>query len=199
MDVPRLRRQPVKGKRVGVAFEKKIIARLGLWWTGDPRSLYRSAGSGSRSTLLPMERGLYSGDVVPAKEEAHPWPFSIELKKSETFTLESILLSRKSLFYQFWKQCTRDARRTQKIPLLICGKNFREPLVFFYDHHREIFLPAHKWARLPCSAFHPGGLNQTGIVCITLTEFVQKAERKYILNYVTRMKSHVEHLKGLKL
>ncbi len=193
MNVPRLRKQPVKGKRVGVAFEKKIIKRLGLWWCGDTLSLYRAAGSGSRSTVLGKDAGLYSGDVVPAKASAEPWPFSIELKKSETFTLESILLSRKSLFYSFWKQCTRDAKRSKKIPLLICGKNRREPLVFFYDHMREAFAAAPVWAKTSSAVFHPGGFNQPGVVCVTLTEFVQRCQRTYVIDYAKR------NLKGLNL
>lgn len=190
---PRVRRRHVKGHRVGVAFEKKIIQRLGLWWAHDARSLYRSHGSGGRSALIRTDRGLYAGDVIPVKDTAHPWPFSIEIKKSETFTLESILLSRKSLFYTFWKQCTRDARRSRKIPLLICGKNFREPLVFFYDHMWDVFMGARVASKLPATVFYPGGLSQPGVVCTSLLNFVQRADRAYIVEYATK------RLRGLQL
>jgi hypothetical protein len=186
-----VKRQSVKGKRVGVAFEKKIIKRLGLWWAGDPLSLYRSHGSGGRSTLLHLESGLYSGDVIPVKDAAHPWPFSIEIKKSETFTLESILLSEKSLFFAFWKQCVGDAKRSKKIPVLVCGKNHREPLVFFYDTMWEVFMPAHKAGSATACVFHPRGLSKRGVVCMALRDFVEKADRAYILAYVKKYRVRV--------
>ena len=178
----RIRRVSVKGRRVGVAFEKKIIKRLGLWWADDPLSLYRSHGSGGRSSLISADSGLYSGDVMPVKDSAQPWPFSIELKKSETFTMESVLLSRKSLFYKFWKQTTRDARRTQKIPLLICGKNHREPLVYFYARHFDVLIPPA--LHPPCLFLYPGGTSQHGVAVMPMRVFVESATRSYIMEYI---------------
>jgi hypothetical protein len=179
---PRPRRVSVKGRRVGIAFEKKIIKRLGAWWADDPFSLYRSHGSGGRSTILSTDSGLYSGDVIPVKDVAQPWPFSVELKKSETFTLESILLSRKSLFYAFWKQCARDAARSKKIPLLICGKNHREPLVFFYMKDFDRLMTSEKMP--PCAIVYPGGLRQRGIVVMPMRVFVASSSRVYIMENV---------------
>jgi hypothetical protein len=182
---PSRRRQSVKGRRVGMAFERKMVKELGAWWCDDALALFRNHGSGNRSTQLGHDSGVYSGDVVPVKDSAKPWPFSIELKRSNTLTLDSILLSKASPFYGFWHQCTTDARRSQSIPLLIWAKSRQEPYVFFYEKIMAHLLNTEY--EFPLLLIYPGGLVENGIVAMPLYVFKQAAKRERIVSNLTDM------------
>lgn len=78
-----------------------------------------------------------AGDIV-APVEATDYPFSNECKKVEGWNFEQIIKGTGDVT-DWWSQCCRDAKETEKIPLLLFSKN-RSPIYFMihYKHHKKI-------------------------------------------------------------
>jgi hypothetical protein len=135
--------KPSGSRAKGKGFEKKICEQIGEWWCQDNRAFYCNIGSGNRSTVL---GSVYSGDVIPVKDVAKPWPLSIECKKSEQWSLEQFMLGVPSEpLFQYFGQCISSARNSENnIPLLICSRNHRKPFIFV---PRKIIIECHKSRR----------------------------------------------------
>jgi len=132
----------------GGSFEREISSILSKWWTGGARDdiFYRSSSSGGRFTAR-YKRGKqtadHHGDICSIDVCGKPLTdtFSIELKtgysgrrKEKTgkvsiinWCVLDILDSRQTLpvLLKMWEQSSRDASRSEKLPLLI----FRRPLL----------------------------------------------------------------------
>lgn len=129
------------GKQKGGNFEREIAKFLSCWMGGNKKDLWiwRSPGSGSVATV-----GLYkdaTGDLVAINENAKPLMnyFSIELKCGyPDASFDNIFKNNKNDdLKNFWDQCTRDAIKANKQPLLIFKKD-RFPIIvgiseYFYD------------------------------------------------------------------
>ncbi|QDP43138.1 hypothetical protein Goe24_01130 [Bacillus phage vB_BsuM-Goe24] len=104
-----------KSKTKGSSYELKIAKLLTSWWGG---------GNFSR---VPASGGLHwgtdqrvAGDIVPPPEAE--FPFVIECKKREEWTMDHILLDIGQP-KDWWAQVVNDARRVKLVPILIFSRN----------------------------------------------------------------------------
>jgi hypothetical protein len=116
-----------KSKTKGNNFEKEMSKQFSQWWAGDTKSLYRSVGSGSRKSTE-----MYGGDIIPVSDKAKPWPFCVELKKVEKWSIENFILGKPGEpLVDFMCQCIGAAEKAENyIPLLVCAKNHKNPIIF---------------------------------------------------------------------
>jgi hypothetical protein len=102
-----------KGKR-GEMKARDALAK----WTGV--KFNRTPGSGSFSTIQNYDS--LSGDLYC---DDPSFIFTVEVKNVESWDLISILSSDKSIFFEWWKQATRQCEEGKK-PMLIFTKNRHE-------------------------------------------------------------------------
>lgn len=116
------------GKQKGRAFEIKMCRTFGQW-LGDQNCLWHTAISGGRGRFDPEQ----AGDIAPSQGyHIQNWNFGIELKKQQCWTLEGLIKNPLTTpIALYWKQCTRDAKRGNKVPILIISKNCFEPVLVF--------------------------------------------------------------------
>lgn len=111
-----------KGARSkGSNFELKIAKYMSAWWGGN---FTRTPGSGG---LRWGSDQRIAGDIVPP--EGLDFPFVIECKKHESYTLDNFFLNTGTPI-GWWTQVVTDCRRLnqdrnreRKTPLLIFSKN----------------------------------------------------------------------------
>lgn len=126
--------KPGRGRIKGSNFEKEVARVIGDWWCDDPLAFWKSAGSGRRVHTAPT---TYSGDVVPVKDEALPWPMHVECKKDEDWTFDGFIKGNTSEpLYSHMAQCTHDMRKASRLGMLICSRNHDT----WY-----VFLPTQQW------------------------------------------------------
>lgn len=136
----------------GGSFERDIVRKLSLWWTSDDKNprddiFRRTAGSGSMFTAR-QKKGkdtkYQCGDITlsdPSGQELID-TFSIELKtgygrKSNSGIVRWDVLDyldstqKETVLGKMWKQCVRDAKLSNKKPLLIFRRNNRQPCIVF--------------------------------------------------------------------
>lgn len=117
-----------KGARdKGSNFERKIAQHMSDWWGGN---FTRTPGSGG---LRWGSDQRIAGDIVPPA--GMDFPFVIECKKQEGYTLDNFLFSTGTPV-KWWEQVVTDSRRLsldktqeQKTPLLIFSKNRAKVMV----------------------------------------------------------------------
>ncbi|QKE56350.1 holliday junction resolvase [Bacillus phage YungSlug] len=125
---PKKKRKNSRAK--GSKFERDIAKALTDWWGEE---FHRVPASGG---LRWGKDNRVVGDIVPPPNS--DFPFSIECKKHEGWDL-SYILRNMGEFPNWWAQCTRDAYKVDKIPLLIFSKN-RSPIYFMMPHTNFIGL-----------------------------------------------------------
>jgi hypothetical protein len=120
-------------KEKGFAYERKLARILGEWWCHDPKALWRNTNSGARATVVGQ---VYGGDIIPANGSCGAWPLCIEIKKAEGWSIEEFLNGNPgNLLLAHMMQCLSSSQLgCNKIPILICKKNHRKPLVFLYKY-----------------------------------------------------------------
>lgn len=118
-------------RQKGFTFERKIARILGTWWCADSKALWRNTNSGARATVV---GGVYGGDIIPVHDIIHTWPFCVEVKKSENWSVEAFLEGNaKNPLLHFMMQCLHSSTRgCNTFPMLICAKNRHEPLCFLH-------------------------------------------------------------------
>jgi len=115
-------------KAKGNNFEWEVARALGSWYYDNSEALIRMPTSGALATMLPANREHLVGDVLQVVGEG--FPFSVECKHHRDLPLVHLLFERKtSKLYKFWKLIKREARKADKIPMLVFKSNFQEPLV----------------------------------------------------------------------
>lgn len=123
-------------KRKGSSFERNIAKRLSLFLSEGKRDdlLWRSQSSGARFTSR-MKTGKdtknQSGDITFTDSDAE-WfieLFSIEVKNYKDINLWSMIEENKTGLYGFWTQTKRDAKLSNKIPMLIVKQNYKPEIL----------------------------------------------------------------------
>lgn len=107
-------------KTKGSNYELAIAKILTAWW-GAP--FHRVPASGGLHWNASMN---VSGDIITIPEAG--FPFVVECKKREEWTLENAFLNNKEIKL-WWSQVVGDARETGKIPMLIFSRNRAENFV----------------------------------------------------------------------
>lgn len=118
-------------RQKGFNYERKLAKTLGEWWCGDAKSLWRNANSGARATVVGQ---VYGGDIIPANASCGVWPLCIEIKKAEGWSIDGFLNENPGEpLLAFMLQCLSASQLgCNKIPILICAKKYKKPLVFLY-------------------------------------------------------------------
>ena len=102
-------------KTKGSSYELKMAKKFTPWWKGG--DFHRVPGSGS---LHWGDDNRVAGDIAPPQNL--DFPFVLECKKHEGWTMDHVLLNIGDPF-KWWAQVVTDARRVKKIPFLIFSRN----------------------------------------------------------------------------
>jgi len=114
----------------GKGFER-VIAKAFSAWSGESFQLVPASGG-----LRWGKDNRVAGDIVPPVDSE--FPFCIECKKREGWSLEQILKGTGEVV-EWWNQCTRDANNIDQTPLLIFSKN-RSPIYFMVRYEDFVKL-----------------------------------------------------------
>lgn len=114
------RKKGINGKQKGAKFERDIAKLLSEWWGEDFNRVPMSGG------LDWQKDNRVTGDIVPPPDS--DFPYTVECKKREGWDFEQVIKGTGEVA-DWWKQCTNDAKKVDKIPLLIFSKN-RSPIYF---------------------------------------------------------------------
>lgn len=106
----------VNGRKKGQTAERKLAKLFSDWWGSE---FARTPLSGGFATAKFREDWNACGDLVTPDKT---FPFCVESKKVEGWSLEQLLTSDKTLIHKWWKQ-TLDETPEGKIPLLVFAKN----------------------------------------------------------------------------
>lgn len=120
----------------GSAGEREVAKLLESWWSVlEPGVKFvKTPLSGGWGTPTLRSEFKTSGDLVTT---AKSFPFTIEVKRREAWTLERLLLGSKSPVWGWWKQANAQAVEMSSTPLLWIRKN---------RHDWRILLP---WQLVP--------------------------------------------------
>lgn len=125
-------------KRKGNDYERKIAKLFTEWW-GEP--FYRTPNSGG----LGWQGKKIAGDLITPDN----FPFVVECKKEENWNFEQIIEGR-GIFYKWWEQVIRDAKKVEKLPLLVFSKNHSNDYIALY---KKIYEHMFRSNNLPPSLF----------------------------------------------
>lgn len=124
----------INSKAKGSSFERYISKELTKWLTGEekPYAFWRTSNSGGLATINSMYED-FSGDITGITNEAKKFTskFNIELKNGyPSASLDNLFKNNKNENYKdFWIQCTRDAEKSKKEPILIFKKKGSYPIL----------------------------------------------------------------------
>jgi len=137
------------GKRKGSGYERALSKILTKWASGQDKDywFYRTAASGGIPTMSGGNPDL-SGDIMPLNEDVS-WMkiFSFEAKCGYGgASFDKHLTGVKgNCIRDFWKQCTEDATKHSKIPILVFKKDRTKAWIgtsFALHHKLEKYLSA---------------------------------------------------------
>jgi len=129
------------GSNKGSGFERKICKQFSLWISKGVRDdiFWRTAGSGARATNR-RRRGKATcnseGDMGCLDAE-FSWltdSVLVECKRGyNSWRIDDLLLPKipKGSVWRIWERLVEDARRSNKLPLLVL-KQDRRPILFFF-------------------------------------------------------------------
>ncbi len=122
-----------RSKSKGSSYERALSKRFSQWWCEDDVSLFRNSGSGNRHV-----EEVFAGDICPASDKAKPWNLCIEVKKAENWSVDGFLQGNPSEpLLAYMLQCLSSSQvGCNKIPLLVCARNYQAPLCFLYPYSR---------------------------------------------------------------
>ncbi len=114
----------INGRGKGCGYERKI-AKLISEWTGF--NMQRTPMSGGWAK---------TGDITPKDpSDMVKFIFNMELKKHKGWDFNQLIKTRgKGTIDTWWKQCTDDATKSGKIPLLIMSKNNDTDYCMMYEY-----------------------------------------------------------------
>ncbi len=122
------------GKEKGSDFERQVSKMLSTWWSGGSRDdlFWRNPAVSASRTKSRVES--QHGDMHSISEEG-AWfsrNVNVECKCYRDLDLLEIVDKPKKkvkLIFQHWEQCKRDAKASDRAPLLISKRNFGQPFV----------------------------------------------------------------------
>ena len=122
-----------KGKKQkGDNFERLIARQIGEWWEGDKDSFWRTSGSGSRA----HRDDIHPGDIGPVKNLKTLFPFCIECRNRESWTIDEIFKSSVPDLL-VWTVENIDVAGPNYLSLIIAKRKYNPPLAVFPNWERE--------------------------------------------------------------
>lgn len=123
------------GKAKGGGFERLVSKRLSLWVSGgkDEDLFWRSALSGGRATVA-LKKGQtlkrQSGDISSVGEGGHVLTnfWYLECKFYANLDILNFIFLGRGKLQKFWKTALKEAKRYDKLPMLIAKQN-RFPII----------------------------------------------------------------------
>lgn len=106
----------VNGRKKGQTAERKLAKMFSAWWGSE---FTRTPLSGGFATAKFREDWNACGDLVTPDKS---FPFCVESKKVEGWTLEQMLMSDKTHMHKWWEQTVTETPQG-KLPLLVFTKN----------------------------------------------------------------------------
>lgn len=112
----------MNGYAKGQRYTREVCLSLDQW-TRSPRGTFRL-----RPTLVePLDGWSVKGDVVCAPGVR--FPFTVECKNVERWSLDALFEGRSADITSWWKQCAKQAAQNHNRPLLVFSRNHREDYV----------------------------------------------------------------------
>lgn len=115
-DAPRPKRAGINSRDKGARGEGQVCTLLKKWWGSD---FARTPSSGGFKTKKFREDWNAEGDIVTPDET---FPFSVEVKWQEEWSLDQLLTAPKTKIWDWWEQAKRETA-SDKLPLLVFKKN----------------------------------------------------------------------------
>lgn len=110
------KKKKVNGRQKGNTAERKLAKLFSTWWGSE---FTRTPMSGGFATAKFREDWNAAGDLVTPDRT---FPFCVESKKVEKWTLEQMLSSDRTQIHAWWAQTQKETPEG-KIPLLVFTKN----------------------------------------------------------------------------
>lgn len=151
----------------GASFEREVCVLFSLWISQGKRRdcFWRTAMSGGRATIARKGGRMNKsqvGDICAVDELGHPFidRFIVECKHYKDLSIESGIIARTGLAYQFWIKLYRQCKalRFAREPLLILRQNNTKTLIIttwtgceylgFHKQHPDFALPAQDTHRI---------------------------------------------------
>ena len=138
-----------KSRRKGSSNELALAKLFKQWWGHGEWA--RTPLSGGWATKEAREGFRTCGDVITTAED---FPFCLEAKKQEGWTVDNLLHNDKPVLLEWWQQVV-DETPEGMIPLLLASRNFVPQLAIFNPSWLEVYGTRHNWGQvwngeLPC-------------------------------------------------
>lgn len=147
------------GRQKGSTAEREVAALIQPWWRQlEPDATFvRTPMSGGWGGPTVRKEFLAAGDLMAAKAPA--FPFAVEVKRREGWTLQRVIDGRGSPAWEWWRQCQKAASEMGKIPMLWFRKNRAEWLVMMPTWVQGWLDPwGQTWMTVPIVTWGPNGL-----------------------------------------
>lgn len=162
----------VNGRQKGATAERKLAKLFSAWWGSE---FTRTPMSGGFATARFREDWNAQGDLVTPDKG---FPFCVESKKVEGWTLEQLLTSNKTLVHKWWEQTVRESG-SNLTPLLVFTKN-RAPLYAMITHEEAEFGDLIKHLERHTSlAYFRTRVNGADVIIFPLTALFETSSDKW--------------------
>lgn len=169
---PATAKKPKNSRAKGKKYERLVAKHLGDWW-GEP---FRSTpGSGA---LHWEADNRVAGDIVPPVDST--FPFTVECKNREGWYFDA-LINETGEVADWWTQSVNDARRVDRIPLLVFTRNFAPNYAMLeWDLFEALGLNAgpylHTRLQTEIGPFDVGICPLTALMAVTQEEIIEKCK-----------------------
>lgn len=173
--------KPGTQKEKGNKFERDLSRKLSKWWTNGERDdlTWRTSNSGGMSTTR-FKSGKNTtnqqGDIQAIDPLIQPFHdlFSIEAKRGydSTNLLKHLDYKTNKEFEDFWKQTERDANSSNKQPMLILKRDYKEGVVFIYKSVYDKFVEFHGVPIIKTLILNYGNEARKKIIGMKLDDFL---------------------------
>jgi len=173
----------VQGHIKGPKGENEVVKLLSRWWSQFELDVQfkrtpKSGGWGNSEVRGDMK---VAGDICTTSQR---WPFTVEVKRRESWTFGAFSEGRLSPVWKWWRQCINAAAEEDRIPLLWARKNRRPwivlaperllvPLLVAYDIEPDVVFQKLS-SRVDDGDIRP--------VCITGEKFLQIPPKVWVPN-----------------
>jgi hypothetical protein len=184
--------KPGRGAAKGAAFERQIAKLFSLWISDgeSPDLLWRSAGSGGRSTLRRKQTGrgieYHASDIAPLHPDAAPFVdvFTLECKTYASIDLHQLFYDPEhSTIAKWWAQACRDAASVGRWPLMVV-KELRQPALVVL-----LASAAPRSLQMFRNRVHLRGLD---VVLMTLSDLLAMKYKMFSHDYKSELKHRVK-------